>query len=211
LKKLANLRLNNNKITGLPVRVFELTPQLIEAHLMGNQIRSINDQNFHPTSAQKLEYLNLASNKLDAIGSGAFESLPRLSILELHSNNLAHINPQTFNSLPNLNHLDLSKNNIGTLHDFAFNQLPALKHLNLGHNQLAKIGESVFQNVAALEHLILSHNLLTSFNFLFLNNQVESLMALDLSYNKLLRFETFINVLNKHSVLGLIWTMRNTS
>ncbi|KAI6184601.1 Leucine Rich Repeat family protein [Aphelenchoides bicaudatus] len=185
LKKLANIRLNNNKIENLPVRVFELSTQLVEAHLMGNKIRQINDQIFHSSSSQKLEYLNLANNKIETVGSGAFESLPKLSILDLQNNRITQINPQTFNSLPNLKYLDLSRNQIVTLHDFAFNQLPNLKHLNLGHNHLEKIGESVFQNVTKLEHLILSHNKLASFNFLFLNNQVEELMALDLSYNEI--------------------------
>jgi Leucine-rich repeat (LRR) protein len=186
LKKLANLHLNRNQIDSLPVRVFEFSP-LSEVNLMWNKIRLINDQIFHASSTQKLRWMSLANNKIEEIGSNAFESLPHLTHLELQGNRLSHINPQTFNSLPKLKELNLERNDISILHDLSFNQLPLLSRLNLAHNKIANISESVFQNITRLEHLILSHNKLTHFDFLFLDNQVTNLAALDVSFNKLTR------------------------
>ncbi|KAI6193751.1 hypothetical protein M3Y96_01052000 [Aphelenchoides besseyi] len=189
LKKLANLQMNHNQIDELPVRALELSPNLIELHLMSNKIRTINDQIFHTSSSQKLEWLNLANNQIEEIGSNGFELLPRLFHLNLAGNKLQHINPQTFNLLPNLKYLNLERNEINVLRDYSFNQLPLLAFLSLAYNRLDRIDDTVFQNVSALEQLSLAHNQFTKFDLQFLNNRADKLAALDLSYNKLTRLE----------------------
>ena len=185
---MANLKLDDNSIEELPVRALELTPNLIELHLERNRLKVINDQAFHASSTKRLEWLNLAHNALEEIGSRAFDTLAYLLHLNLAGNHLTHLNPQTFNALSNLEHLSLEYNRLFVLHDRALNQLPRLKHLTLAHNRLSHINASTFHELPKLEKLSLAHNEFREFSLQSLDQNSGQLSAIDLSHNKLSKY-----------------------
>ncbi|CAD5211200.1 unnamed protein product [Bursaphelenchus okinawaensis] len=185
LKQLRSIQLSRNLIDELPVQLLEHNREVTELNLKGNNIKTINDQSFHKSVSQNLKWIDLSHNRIEEIGTDAFEGLPALSHVDLNTNQLLHLNPQTFNQLPQLKSLNLENNQINVIHDFAFNQLPTLSHLNLGFNQIESFSENSFQNVSQLEKLSVSHNNLRTFDFNFLNNDIQKLTVLDLSHNQL--------------------------
>jgi Leucine-rich repeat (LRR) protein len=91
--------------------------------------------------------------------------------------------------------LNLRGNDITRLTQNAFNGALNLKRLDLSHNALSFIDPLAFVSLQALQDLNLSHNKLSNQSFSYDVNDVsiewtmESLTALDLSYNKIMYYD----------------------
>ncbi|RMC22659.1 hypothetical protein DUI87_00335 [Hirundo rustica rustica] len=82
-------------------------------------------------------------------------------------------------------HLTLSRNTISQIMPYAFSDLRGLHALHLDGNRLTAIGEEHFKGLVNLRHLILSNNQLSFISPRSLDDFLETIEDLDLSYNNL--------------------------
>lgn len=83
-----------------------------------------------------LETLNLNTNLLTSIQTGAFEAFPLLRTLSLHHNQIDVLQNHAFSGLNMLHSLDLSYNGIVAVSSDSLKHLSRLTMLNLTHNFL---------------------------------------------------------------------------
>ncbi|MBN3296894.1 ECM2 protein, partial [Amia calva] len=176
---LEELKMNDNKISGLTPQSFKGLFKLLTLELEGN---GFHDGNVSPLAfrpLKKLIYLRLDENKFRAIPSGLPASLQELHMDENH---IEEIHEGVLNKTVNLKVLDLSNNRIqenriaprAWIHlqqlesiDLSYNRLVhvpsflpmGLRQLILHHNQIERIPGYVFAHLRpGLEFLHLSHN-----------------------------------------------------
>lgn len=118
---------------------------------------------------KSLESLNLGTNLLTSIHTGAFESFPFLLRLTLRHNQIDVLQDHAFSGLNSLQMLDLSYNGIVAISGASLKHLSRLISLNLTHNFLRyeEIGAAIaavtrFLNLFVIFHLIFSFRALTS-------------------------------------------------
>ncbi|KAF7491731.1 Protein toll [Sarcoptes scabiei] len=132
---------------------------------------------------EKLEYLELNSNKLDQIPANAFNSARSLQKLYLNRNEIEKIHPDAFDGLNALLSLDLSSNQLSNLDTVTFRPLRNLQYLTLKSNQLRYLNESLFQTNERLSTLDLSrNNQLKPLASMLFEHQVNSLSNLSLAF-----------------------------
>ncbi|RMC22939.1 hypothetical protein DUI87_00063 [Hirundo rustica rustica] len=90
-----------------------------------------------------------------------------------------------FANMTQLIHLTLSRNTISQIMPYAFSDLRGLHALHLDGNRLTAIGEEHFKGLVNLRHLILSNNQLSFISPRSLDDFLETIEDLDLSYNNL--------------------------
>ncbi|CAH0603337.1 unnamed protein product [Chrysodeixis includens] len=160
---------------------------------------------------QKLRYINIQSESLDAVHENTFINLPKLERLFIQGSvNLRVLKENAFYNLPKLRRLEITKCGIDMIHMRALSLLPALSeislsnnrisdatmigramrdlpmlsYLNLDHNLIDKLNEGAFVDQPMLENLLLSHNninLIRHGTF----HRVPKLRVVDLNYNKI--------------------------
>lgn len=128
----------------------------------------------------ELHTIDMSHNHLTDIFNSIFQTLFSLRTLNMSYNDLETINPSLFGSLPTLLELDLSYNKLQSVARGALTRLASTRTLILRGNYL----KTLFQLPISVSHLDLSYN-----NFEELPPKMwpsmNSLLSLDLSYNKL--------------------------
>ncbi|CAG2173730.1 unnamed protein product [Oppiella nova] len=105
-------------------------------------------------SSDKLEYLDLASNVIEAIEPNAFQHLTQLRGLDLSHNGLVSLPADLFTE--QLLTLNLSHNNIELLPPDLFKKCKFLQELRLAHNPLRILDSDLFRYSSQLKTLDLS-------------------------------------------------------
>jgi hypothetical protein len=105
---------------------------------------------------EELEYLDLASNQIEAIEPKAFEHLNKLFGIDLSHNELITLPETLLDDLPNLQTLNLSYNKIRVLPREFFSKTTYLQELRLAHNPLKVLDSELFDHSGQLKVLDLS-------------------------------------------------------
>ncbi|XP_078285677.1 podocan-like isoform X1 [Rhinoraja longicauda] len=203
---LAQLHLQNNKITKIPKGALSHLQHLRELYLQSNRLTNmgISAQTF--SKMKGMEYLDLSSNNLVKIPEGL---PPNIIILQLGKNRISSISRSSVNGIRNLEYLLLQNNliraagihreafaklrKLHTLHLFSnpLGKVPAglprrVNSLMLLHNGIQQIGPSDFHATYHLRELNLSHNQLHSAGIHRLAfRKLHRLRRVDLSGNRL--------------------------
>ncbi|NWQ72271.1 LFN1L protein, partial [Neopipo cinnamomea] len=109
----------------------------------------------------------------------------RTAELRLMDNFITVLRRRDFANMTNLLHLTLSRNTISQIMPFAFADLRGLHALHLDSNRLTALGDDHLKGLVNLRHLILSNNQLSSVSPRSLDDFVDTIEDLDLSYNNL--------------------------
>ncbi|XP_036068913.1 extracellular matrix protein 2 [Oryzias melastigma] len=181
---LEELKINNNKLSGLTPDCFKGIPKnltsLKKLNLADNQITRI------PALPPSLEELKINNNKLSGLTPDCFKGLGNLLNLELQDNILheGSVSPSAFSPLQSLLFLHLDRN--------LFSSIPlglpaSLQVLKIKKNQIYEVRGEALRDCIHLKELDLSHNhiyeqAIASDAWI----RLKSLEALDLSYNQLM-------------------------
>ncbi|NWU88232.1 LFN1L protein, partial [Onychorhynchus coronatus] len=109
----------------------------------------------------------------------------RTAELRLMDNFITVLRRRDFANMTNLLHLTLSRNTISQIMPLAFADLRGLHALHLDSNRLTALGDDHLRGLVNLRHLILSNNQLSSVSPRSLDDFVDTIEDLDLSYNNL--------------------------
>ncbi|NWT81806.1 LFN1L protein, partial [Lanius ludovicianus] len=109
----------------------------------------------------------------------------RTAELRLMDNFITTLRRRDFANMTQLIHLTLSRNTISQIMPYAFSDLRGLHALHLDSNRLTAINEEHFKGLINLRHLILSNNQLSFISPKSLDDFLETIEDLDLSYNNL--------------------------
>ncbi|NXI06330.1 LFN1L protein, partial [Pachycephala philippinensis] len=109
----------------------------------------------------------------------------RTAELRLMDNFITTLRKRDFANMTQLIHLTLSRNTISQIMPYAFSDLKGLHALHLDSNRLTSINEDHFKGLINLRHLILSNNQLSFISPKSLDDFLETIEDLDLSYNNL--------------------------
>nr|XP_056702236.1 leucine-rich repeat and fibronectin type III domain-containing protein 1-like protein [Euleptes europaea] len=109
----------------------------------------------------------------------------RTAELRLMDNFITTLRRKDFANMTNLIHLTLSRNTISQIMPYAFFDLKGLHALHLDSNRLTYINEDHFKGLFNLRHLILSNNQLNYISPGSLDDFIDVIEDLDLSYNNL--------------------------
>jgi hypothetical protein len=203
--QLIELTLDNNGLKRIPRLIALKCSRLMQRlSIRNNQLIDLKYlENF-----KNLRILLLDHNSLSKIEDFNLKQLNKLQVLDLKHNQLVHIKSNIFkmnksnsnvsasssSSLPlglnsnmnfmlmNLKNLDLSYNKLIKVPSELFFCLPQLEILNLSHNNLCKIGPFNESNQS-----LMSSSSSSSLNSNS-NNRVIRIYSIDLSFNKLCRF-----------------------
>ncbi|XP_073675844.1 extracellular matrix protein 2 [Garra rufa] len=191
---LAELKINDNKLSGLTPHSFKGLSQLLTLELEDNYFHDGNVSPLAFKPLRKLIYLRLDDNKFRAIPSG----LPA-SVQELHlsDNKIEVVHSGLLNKTTNLRVLNLSHNRIreDRIHPRAWIHLLKLEYLDLSHNKLVHVPSFL---PAGLRQLILHHNQIERIPGYVFGHLRPGLDSLQLSYNRLRE-----DGINEVSFLGL--------
>ncbi|XP_042750631.1 leucine-rich repeat and fibronectin type III domain-containing protein 1-like protein isoform X1 [Lagopus muta] len=126
----------------------------------------------------------------------------RTAELRLMDNFITTLRRKDFANMTNLIHLTLSRNTISQIMPYAFFDLKGLHALHLDSNRLTYINEDHFKGLINLRHLILSNNQLSYISPRSLDDFIETIEDLDLSYNNLVNvpWETVAKLSNVNTV-----------
>ncbi|XP_062491982.1 leucine-rich repeat and fibronectin type III domain-containing protein 1-like protein [Pezoporus occidentalis] len=126
----------------------------------------------------------------------------RTAELRLMDNFITTLRRKDFANMTNLIHLTLSRNTISQIMPYAFFDLKGLHALHLDSNRLTRIDEDHFKGLINLRHLILSNNQLSSISPGSLDDFIETIEDLDLSYNNLVHvpWETVAKLSNVNTI-----------
>ncbi|XP_051508943.1 extracellular matrix protein 2-like [Myxocyprinus asiaticus] len=153
LTKLRRLNLDENKFTKVPA----LPPSLVELKINDNKLSGLTPHNFKGLS--KLLTLELEDNNFHDgnVSPLAFRPMKRLIYLRLDDNKFRAIP----SGLPvSVQELHLSDNKIEVVHSGLLNKTTNLRVLNLSHNRIRedRIDPRAWIHLLKLEYLDLSHN-----------------------------------------------------
>ena len=197
LEKLKSIKLSDNKIFETPARLFCPLSNLETIDLRNNQLVNLEDLGLSNNTGEQCRVsvtkLDVGSNKLKSLTSGALSSTFRLEGLIASDNELTVLEREAFHSLTSLTRLDLSDNQVSALPPDLFLENTQLAEINLANNTLATIHLSVFRNLSKLEKLNLSGNALDeSWLKEDIFSDLTSLTSLDLSHNRLATVDRFL-------------------
>ncbi|XP_063228922.1 chaoptin [Bacillus rossius redtenbacheri] len=210
------LDLSHNKLQALPRTAFDSSTYATELLLSHNQFTDLSQVPLHNMTGLKilnashnaietiprntfpklyeLHTIDLSHNRLREVWNGVFQTLFSLRSLNMSHNSLQAVKGSTFGALHTLLELDLSHNNISDMNKVALARLSSLRMLQLQRNALSR----VFQLPISLSSLFLSHNSLQRIEPLTTWPVMNSLLLLDLGYNRLgdsLQRGSFANLL----------------
>nr|XP_020752212.1 leucine-rich repeats and immunoglobulin-like domains protein 1 isoform X3 [Odocoileus virginianus texanus] len=185
LPNLQEVYLNNNELTAIP-SLGTASSHIISLFLQHNRIRSVEGSQLKAyLSLQVLDLsvnniteirstcfphglplkeLNLASNRISTLESGAFDGLSRsLLTLRLSKNRITQLPVKAF-KLPRLTQLDLNRNRIRLIEGLTFQGLDSLEVLRLQRNNISKLTDGAFWGLARMHALHLEYNSLAEVN-----------------------------------------------
>lgn len=190
--------------------------------LDNNNIRLISKSALN--TFEKLQYLNLESNRLTDIPVGLFNGSVHgnLRDIRLSYNHINKLESFTFYYLVNLQSIIMAGNNIRAIHSSSFNSLPKLMKVILSQNRISFISPGAFVHTPQLTRLDLQMNELRelslnifdkqgpnlTFSFNISRNEISALTqedwrqtikvsVLDASHNKLIEVPVqFLNTMS---------------
>uniref|UniRef100_A0A8C0DXW3 Leucine rich repeats and immunoglobulin like domains 1 n=1 Tax=Balaenoptera musculus TaxID=9771 RepID=A0A8C0DXW3_BALMU len=185
LPNLQEVYLNNNELTAIP-SLGAASSRILSLFLQHNRIRSVEGSQLKAyVSLEVLDLssnniteirstcfphglpikeLNLASNRLSSLESGAFDGLSRsLLTLRLSKNRITQLPVKAF-KLPRLTQLDLNRNRIRLIEGLTFQGLDSLEVLRLQRNNISKLTDGAFWGLARMQALHLEYNSLAEVN-----------------------------------------------
>ncbi|XP_047388047.1 leucine-rich repeats and immunoglobulin-like domains protein 1 [Sciurus carolinensis] len=185
LTNLQEVYLHNNELTAIP-SLGAASPHVVSLFLQHNRIRSVDGSQLKAyLSLEVLDLssnniteirsacfphglhireLNLASNRIGTLESGAFDGLSRsLLTLRLSKNRIAQLPVKAF-KLPRLTQLDLNRNRIRLIEGLTFQGLDSLEVLKLQRNNISKLTDGAFWGLAKMHVLHLEYNSLVEVN-----------------------------------------------
>ncbi|XP_066995102.2 leucine-rich repeat-containing protein 38 [Anabrus simplex] len=124
----------------------------------GNRIKNLPQKAFVSLKLLSLEVLELQSNHLETLSTGAFEGLPDLKTLRLSHNRLHVLSNGTFDHLNELRLLHLRYNDLQIIHDDAFRSLHKLQILDLSYNKLTTLSVTAFLHLRSVSQLKVVEN-----------------------------------------------------
>ncbi|KAI6214181.1 hypothetical protein M3Y94_00237900 [Aphelenchoides besseyi] len=152
LSSLRELDLSYNQLNSIPMSTWSYVSELKRLYLNGNQLGRLNGVGF---PLEHLEFLSLASNKLESIQTNSLRGLKSLIEIDLSDNNLAVcIEDQTVFknfTLTSLQILHFASNQIRHLPANSFRQFPTLKSLDLRDNPIVTIVGDSFGDLEDLQ------------------------------------------------------------
>uniref|UniRef100_A0A8C5VQW9 Leucine rich repeats and immunoglobulin like domains 1 n=1 Tax=Microcebus murinus TaxID=30608 RepID=A0A8C5VQW9_MICMU len=150
------LDLSSNNITEVRSSCFPHGLPLKELNLASNRIGTLESGAFDGLSRSLLT-LRLSKNRITRLPVKAFK-LPRLTQLDLNRNRIRLVEGLTFQGLDSLEVLKLQRNNISNLTDGAFWGLSRMLVLHLEHNSLQEVNSGSLYGLSALHQLHLGSN-----------------------------------------------------
>ncbi|KAM7063025.1 leucine-rich repeats and immunoglobulin-like domains protein 1 isoform 2-T2 [Molossus nigricans] len=185
LPNLQEVYLNNNELTAIP-SLGAASSHIVALFLQHNKIRSVEGAQLkaylslevldlswnsitevHSTCflhGPPIKELNLASNRIGTLESGAFDGLSRsLLTLRLSKNRITQLPVKAFR-LPRLTQLDLNRNRIQLIEGLTFQGLDSLEVLRLQRNSLGKLTDGAFWGLSRMRVLRLEYNNLVEVN-----------------------------------------------
>lgn len=177
------LGLPGNALLSVPWNALSTLGSLERLDLANNKIKALGTADFVGTNS--LVYLELSNNQISSISQRTFGNLRKLEVLKLGGNRLGDY-PQSLKALAqclSLRQLDLTANNLnGPLSEQTLPGMRNLETLNLNRNMIKSIQNKALANFSRLVSLSLRHNqidVLQDHAFYGLG----TLDSLDLSYN----------------------------
>ncbi|XP_049639013.1 leucine-rich repeats and immunoglobulin-like domains protein 3 [Suncus etruscus] len=149
------LKLNRNRISALPPKMFKL-PQLQHLELNRNKIKNVDGLTFQGLGA--LKSLKMQRNGVTKLMDGAFWGLSNMEVLQLDHNNLTEITKGWLYGLLMLQELHLSQNAINRISPDAWEFCQKLSELDLTFNHLSRLDDSSFLGLSLLNTLHIGNN-----------------------------------------------------
>ncbi|EGV97735.1 Leucine-rich repeats and immunoglobulin-like domains protein 1 [Cricetulus griseus] len=157
-----SLFLQHNKILSVDGRQLKSYLSLEVLDLSLNNITEIRSSCF--PNGLRVKELNLASNRISSLESGAFDGLSRsLLTLRLSKNRITQLPVKAF-KLPRLTQLDLNRNRIRLIEGLTFQGLDSLEVLKLQRNNISKLTDGAFWGLSKMHVLHLEYNSLVEVN-----------------------------------------------
>lgn len=157
LRKLEQLRLDNNNITTIGQFAFKNLLHLTSLNLSFNQISELNPAVFK--DLHNLTFLSLTNNTLKRLPGGIFSTLLKLETLIMSQNRLNNFSEvaESVSHLVNLTKIDICFNNLTSLSHSNVSLPKSLTTLYLSRNNLSTLGcnQSFLENIKVLD---LSYN-----------------------------------------------------
>lgn len=153
---LRTLKLSKNNLAFVTNEWIGHLSMLRELDLNSNRIEQIGTIAFN--GSKSLEILKMRRNRLSDLPDGSFWGLSNLQKLNLDHNNINNIRLGWTYGLTSLTELALRHNNIVDIQAGAWNPTPNLQDLYLNHNQLTRIDHDTFNRLSHLKSLKLSNN-----------------------------------------------------
>ncbi|XP_039707646.1 leucine-rich repeats and immunoglobulin-like domains protein 1 isoform X2 [Pteropus medius] len=159
---IVSLFLQHNKIRGVEGSQLKAYLSLEVLDLSWNNITEIRTACF--PHGLPIKELNLASNRISTLESGAFDGLSRsLLVLRLSKNRITQLPVKAF-KLPRLTQLDLNRNRIRLIEGLTFQGLDSLEVLKLQRNNISKLTDGAFWGLSKMHVLHLESNSLVEVN-----------------------------------------------
>lgn len=186
---------NDAKVKFLPKNLMQTFRELIVFQVWNCSLTTVENK-FKRLA--KLEYLNLAFNKIKNVVSDAFVDLVNLKNLNLEHNKLQTLGKATFASLKELKNLNLGFNKIHNLHPEIFRLIVKVEELSLNNNRIQSLDENIFESLTGLETISLAKNNLTEIpkNLFKENRNLEKLSIHDnkIKINETLDFSHLVKL-----------------
>ena len=193
VQRLRSMFLNDNRLTELPVGLFNGLSNLDSLFLDYNNLTSLSTNLFQGLA--NLDQLSLNNNKLDNLPVGIFLGLTSLKKLHLSFNEFTRLPNDIFNET-NLNVLELQNNKLKELNPNTFRNLFNLNKLLLNNNALIKLPAGVFKGLTNLKELYLDCNQLRHLPDNTFNETSLTLLQLQNNNLRHLTPEIFQNLIN---------------
>ncbi|KAH0502448.1 Leucine-rich repeats and immunoglobulin-like domains protein 1, partial [Microtus ochrogaster] len=185
LTNLQEVYLNNNELTAIP-SLGAASAHVLSLFLQHNKIPSVDGSQLKSylslevldlslnniteirsscfPNGLRIRELNLASNRISSLESGAFDGLSRsLLTLRLSKNRITQLPVKAF-KLPRLTQLDLNRNRIRLIEGLTFQGLDSLEVLKLQRNNISKLTDGAFWGLSKMHVLHLEYNSLVEVN-----------------------------------------------
>lgn len=173
----------SNEIVDVEEKAFSANKKLEKIDLSRNRLNKITKKMFDG-DFDDLQEINLSSNLIENIASGAFDQLSKLESVDLSCNLLKHLHSDVFKKSSDLREVYLQGNEIAKIAHDAFSSKTELRILNSADNQLTVIPELELKKVSRFD---LSSNKITKLDLNYANEKKKSasIVELILSFNQI--------------------------
>ncbi|KAG8260799.1 biological adhesion [Homalodisca vitripennis] len=156
LTSLVWLALDNNNLKLISNSALSTFDKLQYLNLESNRLTELPRGLFNASFHKNLRVIRLSYNHINALDPNTFSSMHNLQTVVLTGNNIRTIYPKAFNKLPNLMKVILSQNRVSTIHPSAFSFMSQLKKLDLQLNELRELSLNVFSTLNASSSISLN-------------------------------------------------------